>query len=144
MSMLQVQVPRHWQGCCKDHCEERWGLPYAGHSRLQSASVDPLQGTVELLSHTGDTSRKSGLRKDKILHKQWRSSTKNKFEKQPYQYQGKKGVRGSVPSAVAETPLQSMLKTMAKQVVLVQPMEDHSWTGGNALKKAEAHKDPMQ
>lgn len=93
MSMFQVQVPRHWQRCCKDLCEQRWGLLHAGHSQLQSASADPLWGTAELLSHTGDTSRKSGLRKYKILHKQWGSSEKINLRNSPVSTKGKKSGR---------------------------------------------------
>ncbi|KAK4830272.1 hypothetical protein QYF61_009365 [Mycteria americana] len=51
----QVSVPGGLRGGL---CEERPGLPRAGHSRFQPAPTDPPQGTAEPLSHDGSASGK--------------------------------------------------------------------------------------
>ena len=59
MFLYWVQVPRYWlQGSL---CEERLGLPHAGHSRFQPAPTNPPQGTAEPLSQDGSASRKTYL-----------------------------------------------------------------------------------
>lgn len=52
---------------------------------------------------------------------------------------------GCAPGTQAEIPLQSVVKTVVKQIVHLQPMEDHDGAGKHALKEAAAYgKDPFQ
>lgn len=49
---------------------------------------------------------------------------------------------GCAPGTQAEIPLQSVVKTVVKQIVHLQPMEDHDGAGKHALKEAAAYGDP--
>ena len=48
-------------------CEERLGLPRAGHSWFQPAPADPPQGMAEPCSHDSSASGKASVRKGKVL-----------------------------------------------------------------------------
>ena len=68
-------------GCRGGLCEERPGLPRAGHSLFHPAPTDPLQSTAEPLSQDGGTSGKTSLRKVKTLHGRRGSEEKRVFIK---------------------------------------------------------------
>lgn len=60
-----VFIARCWQwGLWGNLCEERPGLPHAGHGQFQLALTDPLQGMAEPFGQDG-SSGKTDLRKGK-------------------------------------------------------------------------------